>query len=250
MNLSVAIITFNEEKNIRRLLEKIHDLADEIVVVDSHSTDGTAEIARSYEKVKLIPHAFEGYGRQKNFAISQCSGEWIFFPDADEIPDDLAKSEIKKIVEDGGLVDVYKIEFNNIFLGRVLHHGEWGNVWRERLFRRGSARYSDDPVHETFITEKEIGTLKGKIHHYTYRDISHHLDKTNRYTSMMAQKMLQNGKKSSVWKLVLSPIFQFFKTYIFQLGFLDGIPGFYGSINAAFYTFSKYMKLYELQRPR
>lgn len=250
MNLSVAIITFNEEKNIRRLLEEIQDLADEIVVVDSYSTDGTADVALEFPNVRVISHAFEGYGRQKNFALSQCRGNWIFFPDADEVPDELAKSEIREIAAKGGGFDVYKIKFSNILLGRVLHHGEWGNVWRERLFRRGSAHYSDDPVHERFLTSADIGTLKGRILHYTYRDISHHLDKTNRYTSMMAAKMLENGKKSSAIQIVFSPMFQFFKTYIFRLGFLDGVPGFYSSINAAFYTFSKYMKLYELRNAR
>lgn len=249
MKLSVAIITFNEDRIIERTLSSIHDIADEIIVVDSFSDDNTVEICSNYPKVKLIQQKFLGFGQQKNFAISQCSGEWILFLDADEIPDETAKKSIQKILqEEIGDFSVYNIYFNNIFLARSLKYGGWGNVKRERLFRKGFGKYSEDIVHEEFITSEKKGNLFGKINHYTYEDIHHHIEKSNKYTSMMAEKMHKSGKKSNVWKILVKPFFQFIKSYFFRLGFLDGIVGYYAAKTAAFYTFLKYTKLLEIDK--
>lgn len=250
MKLSVAIITYNEEKNIVRLLEETEPLADEIIIVDSHSTDATAEIVAKYPKVKFFVKDFEGYGKQKNFALSKCSGEWILFLDSDEIPDEKAKNEIKTITEGAGECDIYKIKFNNILLGKTLHYGEWGNVWRERLYRNGCGSYTDDAVHEGFIAKGKIGQLEGRINHYTYKNIAHHVEKINKYTSAMADKMQKNGKTFSFFKIIISPVYQFCKNYFFKLGLLDGIPGFYTAVNSAYYTFLKYIKLFENQNYR
>lgn len=247
MKLSVAIITFNEERIIEKNLNAIQDLADEIVVIDSFSTDCTEEICRKFSKVKFIQHQFQGFGKQKNYAIDQCSGDWILFPDADEIPDEELKQSIKNIVsKENPEFLVYNIEFNNIFLGKALKHGGWGNIKRERLFKKNAGRYSEDIVHECFRTSEPIGKLKGKLNHYTYKDIHHHIEKSNKYTSMMAEKMYRNGKRSTVFKIIFNPFYQFIKSYIIRLGFLDGLVGYYAASTAAFYTFLKYKKLHEI----
>lgn len=249
MKLSVAIITYNEERIIEKNLSSIHDLADEIIVVDSFSEDKTEEICKKFSKVKFVQQQFQGFGKQKNFAISLCSSDWILFLDADEIPDEKAKDAIQKIISDNNpQFNVYDIEFNNIFLGEILKYGGWGNIKRERLFRKNSGKYSEDIVHEEFITSEKKGRLQGKINHYTYKDIYHHIEKSNKYTSMMAEKMYKNGKRSSVMKILFKPVYQFIKSYFIRLGFLDGLVGYYAATTAAFYTFLKYKKLHEIYK--
>jgi len=247
MKLSVAIITFNEERIIEKNLSAVQDLADEIIIVDSFSTDCTEEICKKFSKVKFIQHQFEGFGKQKNFAITECSGNWILFLDADEIPDETAKVSIKNIVsQENSEFLVYNIQFNNIFLGKSLKYGGWGNIKRERLFKKGFGKYSEDIVHECFITSEKVGKLNGKLNHYTYKDIYHHIEKSNKYTSMMAEKMYKNGKRSTIFKILFNPFYQFIKSYFIRLGFLDGLVGYYAASTAAFYTFLKYKKLHEI----
>lgn len=249
MNLSVAIITYNEERIIEKNLQAIHNLADEIVIVDSFSTDKTRQICEKYSKVKFIQKKFEGFGQQKNFALDNCNGNWILFLDADEIPTEKLKDSITEISSSQyHEYDVYLIEFNNIFLGKTLNYGGWGNIKRERLFRKGFGKYSKDIVHEEFITSSQKGIIEGKINHYTYKDIHHHIEKSNKYTSMMAEKMFKKGKRTDVLQILIKPVYQFLKSYLFQLGFLDGFVGYYAAKTASFYTFMKYMKLYEYQK--
>lgn len=249
MKLSVAIITYNEDRIIGKTLDAVHDLADEIIIVDSFSKDCTQEICARFPKAKFIQQRFLGFGKQKNFAIEKCESEWILFLDSDEVLDDEAKQSIKKIIsENQPEFNVYEIGFNNIFLGETLKYGGWGNIKRERLFRKGFGKYSEDIVHEEFITPEKKGRLSGKINHYTYKDIYHHIEKSNKYTSMMAEKMYKNGKKSSVLKILFKPLYQFIKSYFLRLGFLDGLVGYYAATTAAFYTFLKYKKLHEIHK--
>ena len=251
MKLSVAIITFNEERIIEKNLNAVHDLADEIIIVDSFSTDSTKEICLKFPKVKFIQQKFLGFGKQKNLAIEQCQSEWILFLDSDEIPNGELIDSIRRIVsEPKSAFNVYDVEFNNIFLGETLKYGGWGNIKRERLFKKGHGKYSEDIVHEAFVATETKGKLKGKINHYTYKDIYHHIEKSNKYTSMMAEKMYKNGKKSNIFKILFKPLFQFFKSYFLRLGFLDGLVGYYAAATAAFYTFLKYKKLHEIYKFR
>ena len=251
MKLSVAIITFNEERIIEKNLNAVHDLADEIIIVDSFSTDSTKEICLKFPKVKFIQQKFLGFGKQKNLAIEQCQSEWILFLDSDEIPNEELIDSIRRIVsEPKSAFNVCDVEFNNIFLGETLKYGGWGNIKRERLFRKGHGKYSEDIVHEAFLTTETKGKLQGKINHYTYKDIYHHIEKSNKYTSMMAEKMYKNGKKSNIFKILFKPLFQFFKSYFLRLGFLDGLVGYYAAATAAFYTFLKYKKLHEIYKFR
>ncbi|AZA53956.1 glycosyltransferase family 2 protein [Chryseobacterium sp. G0201] len=247
MNLTVASIVYNESENLDRFLSSIYQLANEIIIVDSFSTDQTKKICLQYPNVRFFEKKFDGYGSQKNHAIGLCSAEWILFLDADEVPDDKCKEEIMNIVTNGSVsqYDVYNIKLDNIFLGCSVRYGGWGDVYRERLFRKGAGKYSNDIVHEKFITKSEVGKLSGIINHYTYRNINHHIEKINRYSQMMAEKMVLDGKKPSIFKIIVSPLYTFIKTYFLKLGFLDGIIGYYCSKTLAYYTFLKYLKVYE-----
>ncbi|WP_415329109.1 glycosyltransferase family 2 protein [Chryseobacterium sp. MMS23-Vi53] len=247
MPLSLAVITYNEEHNIVRLLDSITDTVDEIIIVDSFSTDKTKEICtQKYSQVKFFEKKFNGYGEQKNHALSLCSHDWILFLDADEVPDEDLKQSIKKIItsENSG-ENVYKVKFNNHLGIHLIKFGGWGNVCRERLFRKDCVKYSDDNVHEFLIYDKKAGILNGKINHYTYKSIQHHVAKINKYSDMMAEKMFEKGKKINRFKIIVSPIFEFIKVFIFKLGFLDGFAGFYVAKTMSYYTFLKYIKLRE-----
>lgn len=249
MKLSVCYIIFNGERIIEKSIRSVYEIADEIIVVDSFSTDKTEEICTGFPKVKFIKKKFEGFGDQKNYTLAQASGEWILFLDSDEVPDATAVQAIKDILNSSTpAYKVYTIHFNNILLKKTIRYGGWGTVWRERFFRKGHGKYSDDLVHECFITQDKIGKLPGNIDHYTYKSIAHHIEKINNYTQLMAEKKVANGKKVSLFKIIFSPFFDFMKTYFFKLGFMDGVAGFYISVTGAFYTFLKYIKINEILR--
>ncbi|ALR31503.1 hypothetical protein ATE47_13690 [Chryseobacterium sp. IHB B 17019] len=247
MPLSLAVITYNEEENIVRLLDSLKNTVDEIIIVDSFSTDKTKEIcSQKYPQVKFFEKKFNGYGEQKNHALDLCCHEWILFLDADEVPDEDLKESIQMVVSSKNAeYNVYNAKFNNHLGIHTIKFGGWGNVCRERLFKKGCARYSDDKVHEYLITDQKTGLLEGKIDHYTYKSIFHHITKINIYSCMMADKMFEKGKKINRFKIIVSPIFEFIKVFIFKLGFLDGFPGFYIAKTMSYYTFLKYIKLYE-----
>ena len=247
MALSLAIITYNEEENIVRLLDSLTDIVDEIIIVDSFSTDKTKEICtQKYPQVKFFEKKFNGYGEQKNHALHLCSHEWVLFLDADEVPDQNLKKSIQNIVSSENTeFNVYKAKFNNHLGIHLIRFGGWGNVCRERLFRKKYAKYSDDKVHEFLITDQKVGIMEGKLDHYTYKSIHHHVSKINKYSDMMAEKMFERGKKINRFKIIVSPVFEFIKVFIFKLGFLDGFSGFYIDKTMAYYTFLKYIKLNE-----
>ncbi|MDR6922190.1 MULTISPECIES: glycosyltransferase family 2 protein [Chryseobacterium] len=249
MKLSVCYIIFNGERIIEKSIRSVYEIADEIIVVDSFSMDKTEEICTGFPKVKFIKKKFEGFGDQKNYTLAQTSGEWILFLDSDEVPDATAVQAIKDILNSSSpAYKVYTIHFNNILLKKTIRYGGWGTVWRERFFKKGHGKYSDDLVHESFITQDKIGKLPGNIDHYTYKSIAHHIEKINNYTQLMAEKKVANGKKVSLFKIIFSPFFDFMKTYFFKLGFMDGVAGFYISVTGAFYTFLKYIKINEILR--
>lgn len=243
MTLSVCIISYNEERIIERNLKSIENIADEIIIVDSFSTDRTKQIISNFKKVKIFEKKFEGYGTQKQFALNKCSGDWILFIDADEIIDEECIRSIQKIKNEDSEIKVYKIEFENFIFYRRIKRGGWNNVKRIRLFSKGSVTFSSDNVHESMFTDEKVGLLKGKIKHYTYHDIFQHIDKMNSYSELMAIKNFELGKTKSIFMTFMSPFFSFVKNYIFKLGFLDGTLGLYAAFVQAFYTFMKYGKL-------
>ncbi|ASK30834.1 beta 1,4 glucosyltransferase [Chryseobacterium sp. T16E-39] len=247
MPLTLAVITYNEEYNIVRLLDALCDIVDEIIIVDSYSTDSTKEIIlRQYPKAKFFEKKFNGYGEQKNHALKFCSNDWVLFLDADEVPNKELKKSIKQITSlQNPEFCVYKAKFNNHLGTRLIKHGGWGTVSRERLFKKDAAKYSDDKVHEYLVTNQKSGTLEGRLDHYTYKSIHCHVSKINKYSDMMAEKMFDNGKRIKRFKIIVSPVFEFVKVFIFKLGFLDGFAGYYVAKTMSYYTFLKYIKLRE-----
>ncbi|MGA3014730.1 MAG: glycosyltransferase family 2 protein [Bacteroidales bacterium] len=245
--LSVVIITYNEENNILRCINSVKNLADEIIVVDSFSTDRTVEICNS-SGCKVILHKFEGYGQQKQFGVDQAENDWILSLDADEEVTDELVQEIKallnkEIIPHGG----YYIPFAFFYLGRVLKHVGVGNL---RLFDRTKGKFRIVAVHESVDVNGPVGKLKGKVIHYSYRDLAHHLQKLNTYTSQAAEGYISQGRKfSKVWVFFKFPI-NFLNFYFIRLGILNGYPGFIWSFFAAIYGSVKVAKTIEMQEKK
>lgn len=250
MNLSVGIITYNEERDLSVTLNAVKDIADEIVIVDSGSTDRTPEIAQSFG-AKFFVEEWKGFGKQKNSVIDKCQGRWILLIDADEEVSPSLKEEIRKVIsKEKNEVKVYKLNFTTFCFGREIRYGGWSNFYRIRLFEKGSGKYDDREVHENFISSGPIGMIREKICHHTYYDLNDYLSKFNEYTSKSAKHYYQDGKKKSVLSAYFSSCFHFFKTYFIQLGFLDGYEGFLLSKLSAMTVLIKYSKLRELYRQK
>ena len=244
MKLSIGLITYNEEKNLARTLDSIIEIANEIIIVDSGSTDKTLEIADRYN-ASVYSEEWKGYGMQKNSVIEKCGGEWILLIDADEeISRDL-RNKIKEIISDKNSKKIYKPNFTAVCFGKRIKHGGWSNHYRIRLFQKGAGKYNDREVHEKFITNEEIGILKEEIYHHTYEDLEDYFNKFNRYTSESANQYKKQNKKKSFVLFYLDSLFKFFKMYILKLGFLDGYEGYLLAKFSSFYVFNKYAKLKE-----
>lgn len=244
MKLSIGLITYNEEKNLARTLDSIIEIANEIIIVDSGSTDKTLEIADRYN-ASVYSEEWKGYGMQKNSVIEKCGGEWILLIDADEeISRDL-RNKIKEIISDKNSKKIYKPNFTAVCFGKRIKHGGWSNHYRIRLFQKGAGKYNDREVHEKFITNEEIGILKEEIYHHTYEDLEDYFNKFNRYTSESANQYKKQNKKKPFILFYLDSLFKFFKMYVLKLGFLDGYEGYLLAKLSSFYVFTKYAKLKE-----
>jgi glycosyltransferase involved in cell wall biosynthesis len=244
--LSVVIITYNEEQNILRCIESVKDLAGEVLIIDSNSTDRTVEICMS-SGCRVIIHSFEGYGQQKQFGVENAKNDWILSLDADEIVTQDLVEEINKIM---GLDSIsfsgYYIPFSLFYLGKILRFSGTGHEVHLRLFDRNKGKFTDSEVHESIEVNGTIGRLSGKVIHYSYRDISHHLSKINTYTTRAAIGYTVKGKTySKTWVAFKFPV-SFFVYYFIRLGIFDGFPGFMWSFFAAFYGSVKIAKTIEM----
>ncbi len=247
MKLSVGIITFNEEMNIGRTLESIKNIADEIIIIDSGSKDKTEEIARRYTD-KFYFNSWEGFGKQKNLALSKCQGEWVLLIDADEeISPELAE-KIKNIINNEKEKYVFSINRCSICFGKMLNHGGWSNQYATRLWKNGAVKISEKLVHEEYETIETIYKIKEKIYHHTYNTLEDYFGKFNKYTTLGAKDYFEKGKKPSSFQIVFNPLFKFIRMYIIRLGFLDGIEGFMIAVASAMYSMVKYFKLREIYR--
>lgn len=248
--ISVTLITHNEEANILRCLESVKAMASEIVVVDSFSSDKTVEICQSFG-CRVFLREFKGYGEQKQYAVDQATNDWVFSIDADEVVSEALREEILKWKKDGGSGEQlagYRIPFSLFFMGRILKYSGVGNEAHLRFFHRKHGRFTKAEVHEGVNVEGRLALLKGRIIHYSYRDISHHLEKINVYTSQAATENIRKGKRySKCWVGLKFPI-SFFTVYFLKGGFLDGYPGFIWSFLAAFYASLKIAKTIELKK--
>ena len=255
--LSVAVITFNEAENLGRTLASVQ-WAGEIVVVDSGSTDGTLEIARSY-KARVCEHPWQGFAEQKNFALAQCRGEWILSLDADEELTPELALEIQHVLAKEPRVEAFHLKRRNLFLGRWIRHGGFYPDAKLRLFRNGllgggtTPQFGVRPVHETVQFTGEAPTLQGDLAHRAYPTLTGYIEHMNRYSSLGAEVLLEKGRTSRaawpfLWNVLLAPLFTFCWNYLFRLGFRDGREGLLLHGYQAAYTSWKYSKAWELAR--
>jgi glycosyltransferase involved in cell wall biosynthesis len=245
--LTVITLAFNEEHNIADCLASVK-WADEIIVVDSGSTDKTVAIAKQFtDKVWVVE--WKGYGATKNFALKEAAGEWILWLDADErVVPELAE-EMKNVLRaNDSSIAGYNAARRAYFLGKWIRHCGWYPGRVTRLFRKTQARFTESNVHEQIIVDGAIGELKNDLLHFTDPNLHHYFQKFNRYTSLAAQDVHAGGKKFSLFDLLVRPSFFFFKMYVLKRGFLDGIQGFILCVVSAAYVFTKYAKVWELER--
>ncbi len=245
MKLSAVIITKNEGTNIERCLVSLVGIADEIIVVDSFSTDDTKTICLKHN-CSFFERKFIDYSDAKNYGNDQTSGDWILSMDADE---ELSETLRASILEVKASPEEVTYLFNRLtnYCGSWIKHCGWYPDAKTRLWRKGTAKW-EGTIHEKLVSETPIKSIKGDILHYSYPSITFHLSKINHFTDFMAKEMLEKGKKGSLVKLIVSPPFKFIKKYVFQLGFLDGYAGFIVSTMAAYYVFVKYAKLRSLSK--
>ncbi len=247
-DLSVVIITFNEEKNIGRCIDSVAAVADEIIILDSYSTDKTVQIARS--KGALIhQQRFEGYGKQKNDALNLCRHDFVLSLDADEMLDDVLVKEILEEKKGDGSHACLMNRCTN-YCGKFIRHGSWYPDRKIRLFNKIIARWSKDMIHEKVEIPPGIKTkrLQGDILHYSFNSIEEHVAQNNKFSSISAQTLFENGKRTNLFKIIINPWWAFVLSYILRRGFADGLFGFIVAVNISHLTFLKHTKLMTLQR--
>lgn len=241
--LSACLITLNCAHTLADTLRSL-DFCEEIVVVDSGSVDGTQAVAAAFG-ARVLAQEWLGFGRQKQFAVDQATHDWVLCIDADEIVTPALKASIEQVLGHA-THRTYQFPRCNRFLGRYLRHGEGYPDKGVRLFHRQHARWSDDAVHEKVIGAQDIGNLSGDLLHHSEDSLSSYLAKQDRYTTLAAHTLFERGKRSSLGKLLLSPIVRFVKFYLWRQGFRDGVPGMIHIGIGCFTTFLKYAKLAEL----
>lgn len=248
VQLSVVIITFNEERNLARCLESLSGIADEIVVVDSFSTDRTPEIAKKFGAV-FIQNKFEGYIEQKNFALQQPKFPYILSLDADEALSPELKESILSTKENW-ILDAYEMNRLSNYCGSWIRHGAWYPDRKVRLFNRNKGQWGGANPHDRFIpvNPRSIGRIKGDLLHYSYYSLEEHIAQGKKFSEIGALAAFQTGKKASAFTLLWRPAFRFIRDYLFLGGFMDGYYGFRIARLTAHATFIKYSRLRELNR--
>lgn len=240
MKISATIITFNEERKISRVIESLR-CADEVVVVDSGSTDRTVEIAAKLG-ARIVESPWRGYAGQKNFASAQASFDWILSLDADEALSEALEAELWQIKKNGPEFDGYTVPRLAQYLGRWILHSGWHPDRKVRLFDRRKAKWVGNYVHESVLVEGRVGHLKENLLHFTCDSLSEHLKSMDRYTTLAAEQLVDQKRPISWPLMIFDPAWTFFRTYLLQLGFLDGTEGLAIAYMAAFYNFLKYTK--------
>jgi len=244
--LSVIIITYNEEKNIKRCLTSVVDVADEIIVVDSFSKDATAEICKSFPSLKFVQRKWEGYSNTKNYANAIASNDYVFSIDADEALSEQLKKSIAMIKAEG-LKQAYQMNRITNYCGKWIKHGSWYPDRKIRIWNRKKGEWQGE-IHEKiqFKKETQVVQLQGDLQHYSYYNIEEHYAQIEKFTSLSAKELFEKGKKTSVFKMFFSSIAKFIKDYFFFLGLLDGKAGFRIARLSAKATGLKYKKLKKL----
>jgi len=249
-SITAVIITHNEARNIQRCLASLKTVADEIIVIDSFSTDDTVAICKK-EGAIVKQQAWSGFGPQKNAGIQLASHEYILSLDADEALDEDLKATILAAKKES-LQGVYDFTRLNFYYGKFLRHGVEYPDFKIRLFPKTTVRWNDELVHETLLVPADLPKtrLKGHLLHYTYFTIQEHIAKANKYTDLGAELNFQKGKRASWFKIVFGPFATFMQAFIFKGGFLDGGHGFIVAVFHAHGTFMKYAKLWQLNNQK
>ncbi|MDO8954517.1 MAG: glycosyltransferase family 2 protein [Gammaproteobacteria bacterium] len=243
--LTVALISFNEENNIARTLESVKGIADEIIVVDSYSSDKTREIAESHG-ARVLTHAWAGFTEQKNYLFSLCTKDYILNIDCDEVVTPELAAEIQVMLENPGF-EGYRIPMFNRYMGKLLKHAWYADKFR-LVKRSANPIWRGGEIHEKLSVDGKIGQLKQALIHYSYANVEDHFSRTVKYARLGAMKKFKSGKKFHLYSLVFNPPYAFFKSYIMQRGVLDGLPGFVVACSSWLAAFLKYLFLYELER--
>ena len=244
--VSVVIITYNEVRNIARCIERAQLISDDIIIVDSGSTDGTLKIANHLCST-VLEMAWNGYGFNKNKGIDAAKYDWIFSLDADELPDYELISFLHTI-DYNDIQSVYDFNFKVYFKNKLIRYGSWGRNHQIRLFNRVCGRWSNVPVHETLLFSGSIKVKRsaGNVHHYSVDAIHEYYLKTEKYARLSALKYFDARKQPTFTKLYISPAFNFVWNYVFKFGFLDGREGWIIARTSAWYTWRKYAYLTEM----
>ena len=248
-SLTVLIPCKNEANNILGCIRSAMAIADEILVADSGSTDGTLELVQASGVCRLIQREYIHSGNFKNWAIPQASHQWVLILDADERVTDELADEIRALLERGPEKDGYWVYRLNHFMGYPVRHGDWGADCVLRMFRKDVSRYVGDTDHaEVVVSTGRVGGLKNRLMHYTTWSYDQTFTKMTRYSTWQAKQWNDSGKQFGIWRMLCGPPLRFLRSYILRLGFLDGLVGFQVCFLTAMYVFLKQARLWELQR--
>jgi glycosyltransferase involved in cell wall biosynthesis len=240
MKITATIITHNEERNLPRAIESLR-CADEILVVDSGSSDRTIEIAEKLG-AKIIDSPWPGYAKQKNLAAERAENDWILSLDADESLSEALEAEIWQLKKNGPRHDAYTMPRLARYLGRWINHSGWHPDRKIRLYHRAKATWTGDFVHESVKVEGTLGHMEGNLLHFTCDSLSEHIKTMDRYTTLAAEQLVASKRKITWARLIFEPPWTFFNTYVLKAGFLDGVEGLAIANMAALYNFLKYAK--------
>jgi len=244
--ISALAITYNEEQQMERFINSL-DFADEIIIVDSNSTDETVKIAERLG-AKVYKRAFDNYSNQKNYALELAKNNWVVFFDLDEtIPNSLA-DEIKVASELPSNIVAYKVKRQFFFMGKRIKHSGFQNDWVYRLFDKRFCQFNDSPVHEQLLTNGPTGRLKNISEHYTYKDFDHYNQKLTNYSKLQAEQLYIKNLRPNLYHFLFRPWYRFFHQYIIKLGVLDGKEGFILAYLSGFAVFKRYLQLWLMYR--
>ena len=245
MDISAVIITYNEERKLEPALESLADVASEIIIVDSFSSDETLKIAKKYTD-KVYQRKWTNFADQKNFANNKASFLWILSLDADERLSPDLRQEIITLKQGEPQCSGFSMPRQVFYLGKWIRHSGWYPDWKIRLFRKDKACWDGEYIHEKLEIEGKVEKLKASIHHFTYRNIQDHLDRTNTFSGLGAKKLYAKKKKCRWHHLIFLPFFRFMKSFFWKGGFLDGFPGFIIAVLNGYSIFIRYAKLKEI----
>lgn len=243
--VTVTIITLNEARHIAAAIDSAR-WADEILVVDSGSTDDTVSIATG-KGVRVMSRTWPGYVDQKNYAASVASHDWIFSLDADERMTPALAAEVQGIIDGATAERAFRVPRVTFHLGRWIRTTDFYPDYQTRLYDRRAARWQGKYVHESVVADGPVGQLKNELQHYSYRDLNDHLDRINRYSTLAALQMHESGRRAGAVDLLLHPPAAFLRNYVLRGGFADGMPGLTISLVNAYSVLLKFAKLWELQ---